>query len=77
MNRVNDAIEEWKKEHFDKVGYWPDRDKDLYKLAEEMLDFFNGMKRSSKRELKKKDKNKSGELPDDSDNIKNLIRQGR
>jgi hypothetical protein len=54
MNKVSEAIEEWKNANIDPMEGWPSRDEDLLKLAEEMMDFFQGMKRSSKQELKKK-----------------------
>lgn len=52
-NKVNEAIEEWKKENLDELGYWPTRAEDLERLADEMVDFFRGMKRSAKQEKRR------------------------
>lgn len=53
-NRVMDAIDEWKSANTDSIEGWQTRDEDLLKLAEEMMDFFKGMKRSSSQELKRR-----------------------
>jgi len=53
MNRVNDAIEEWKKENLDELGYWPTRADDMEKLADDLMDFVRGMKRSARQEKRR------------------------
>lgn len=53
-NAVSKAIDGWKKRNVDPLEGWPTRDEDLLKLANEMIDFFRGMKRASEQGIRSK-----------------------
>lgn len=53
-NKVQEGIDEYQDAHYGLTRPWETRDEDLERLADEMMDFFGGMKRAAKQGKRKR-----------------------